>query len=840
MLSDKEVKQELRKLTQKEPEKFFAVDVLKSEGFKRYKCSKCGRYFWSVIESDACGEPSCSGGFRFIGKSPAKYRMNYIETWKKFAKMFEHMGYTPIARYPVAARWRTDTDFVRASIYDFQPYVVSGEIEPPANPLVIPQFCLRFNDIDNVGITGAHYSGFVMIGQHAFMPPERWNQKKYFLDIYTWLVEGLGLKKEEIMFHEDAWAGGGNAGACIEYFSRGLELGNQVYMTYEITEGGLKKLRLNVLDMGMGHERNTWFSNATSTSYDSVFPETMKKLYKITGFKIDEELMRKFLPYASYLNVNEISNVEKVWNDIAKKISVEKEELKKKISASAALYSIGEHSRSLLFAISDGVLPSNVAGGYNLRIILRRALSLIEKYSWNISLPELCEVHAKSLKEIFPEVSQHLNEVSEILEFEKSKFSETRKASKKIVESLLKKEVSTEKLIQLYDSQGINPEFIKKEFEENGRKLEIPENFYTLVAEIHGKESQKTATKKEEKIPFGEMQSTKGLYFGDYKLIDFKAKVLKIVKKDMYYIVLDKTAFYPTSGGQLYDTGTINSNRVAEVFKQDNLIVHALEKIDFKEGDVVTGKIDFERRKQLAQHHTAAHIVNAAARIVLGNHIWQAGASKTLEHARLDITHYKQLAPEEIKKIETVANKIVKDDIEIKKFFLERNVAEKKYGFRLYQGGAVPGKQIRIVEIPGIDVEACGGTHLNRTSETGRIKILKTTKIQDGIVRIEFASGEASEKIGKEQGRNLEELSKLLKCCEEEIPGRVKELFEKWKSIVKKKKLKEFKLESKEKFKGTSNEIIKEAANMLKTQPEYLAKTIKRFLEEIEKALSQK
>jgi alanyl-tRNA synthetase len=140
MQSDKEVKKEFRETASKDPDKYYATSVLKSEGFMRKKCVKCGVFFWTVNkDQDVCGDPSCSGGFRFINGSPAKKEMDYIQVWQEFARLFKEWGYTPIKRYPVVARWRDDMDFVMASIADFQPYVVSGEVEPPANPLVIPQ-----------------------------------------------------------------------------------------------------------------------------------------------------------------------------------------------------------------------------------------------------------------------------------------------------------------------------------------------------------------------------------------------------------------------------------------------------------------------------------------------------------------------------------------------------------------------------------------------------------------------------------------------------------------------------------------------------------------------------
>ena len=156
MPTDKEVKKEFKLKASKDPDKYYATSVLKEDDFKRKHC-KCGIWFWTTTNSDVCGNPACSGGFRFFGEKVAKKELDYIQVWTEFSKHFKERGYTPIKRYPVVARWRDDTDFVQASIYDFQPYVVSGEVEPPANPLVVPQMCLRFNDIDNIGITGAHY-----------------------------------------------------------------------------------------------------------------------------------------------------------------------------------------------------------------------------------------------------------------------------------------------------------------------------------------------------------------------------------------------------------------------------------------------------------------------------------------------------------------------------------------------------------------------------------------------------------------------------------------------------------------------------------------------------------
>lgn len=835
-MNDKQIKKEFKEKASKEPDKYYATSVLKAEGFGRKCCAKCSTYFWSVAESDVCGNPACSGGFRFIGNTPAKKQLDYIGVWSEFAKLFKKWGYTPIKRYPVVARWRDDADFVQASIYDFQPYVVNGEVEPPANPLVVPQMCLRFNDIDNIGITGAHYCAFVMIGQHAFMKPKEWSQAKYFTDIHNWLKQGLGLKNEEITFHEDAWAGGGNFGPCMEYFSRGLELGNQVYMMFEQTPSGYKELNLKVLDMGMGQERNAWLTQGKSTSYETTFPTVMKKLYSATGVKADEKLMQRFLPYSSYLNVDEVEDIDKVWNYVAKKVEVDVGELKGKILELSALYSVAEHSRALLVALSDGALPSNAGGGYNLRAILRRALSFIDKFKWNVSLPDVCRWHADYLKPLFPELSENIEEVEKILEVERQKYEATKEKTHSMISKLIKEDIDEKKLLVLYDSYGITPEVVKEESLKLGKKISVPENFYARVAELHEKHEQEHATRKEDKLNLEGVQETKALYFDDYKKTAFRAKIVKIIGNN---VILNETCFYPTSGGQIHDLGQIEGNEIMDVFKQGSIIIHALkEKPKFREGDEVECKIDLERRLQLAKHHTSTHIVNAAARKVLGNHINQAGAKKDIDKATIDLTHYQSIKDGEIEKIEKEANKLVKESLAVHSSFMPRTEAEQTYGMNIYQGGAVPGRLLRIVNIQGVDVEACGGTHLKNTSEAGEIKILKAAKISDGIVRLYFTAGEAAQKEKRDEMRILGEAARLLDVKVEQLPARVGELFEKWKLarkyVEKKKKeidLKEMELTAKEEFKGN---VLDKVSEILKTQPEHVVKTIARFLRELE------
>ncbi|HIG96809.1 MAG TPA: alanine--tRNA ligase [Candidatus Aenigmarchaeota archaeon] len=829
MLTDKEAKKKYISEFYSHPDKYYATEYLKNEGFGRGICCNCNKPFWSVKERNVCGDPACGTiPFDFIGNTPAKRALDYIEVWKQFSKMFKKFGYTPIRRYPIVARWNPTMEYTNASIAAFQPYVISGEVEPPAKKLVIPQLCFRTVDIDNVGITGSHNTVFCMIGQHMFVPPKEWDQNLVFGHIHTWLKKGLGLPNEEITFHEDAWAGGGNLGPCMEYFSRGNELGNQVYMMYEQTEGGIKGLDLKVLDMGMGQERNAWFSQGVNTQYDATFPTVIKHLLKITGLSFDKALAKRYVPYSGLLNLDEVDDINKAWKNVAEKVGCDSESLKKNILPLAGIYSIAEHSRALLIMFNDGALPSNMGDSYNLRIILRRMLGFADKYGWDIDVHKLFELHAKYLKPQYPELSENLDDVREIFDVEKDKYQKTKVKSKNIITKIASRDITTKDLLELYDSQGISPDLIAQEAKTYGKNIMVPDNFYALVSGLHEEREQKHATKKSVELNFGTLENTQALYFDDHTKSENLARVVKV---NGNYVVLDRTVAYPTSGGQLHDTGSINGIDFIDVFKYGNLIVHQMKSPpNFKEGQEVRVKIDIKRRLQLAQHHTATHIINEAARRVLGNHVNQASAFKGIDKAHLDITHYASISDKELDKIESLSNEFVKKSIKVKKNFLKRNVAEAKYGVRIYQGGAVPGRELRIVNIEGLDVEACGGTHLDSTKDVGRVKIISAERIQDNISRITFVAGEALNMYEEKQKNIMGEIEKILGVKGAGAIDATKKVFEEWKKKRKllglyKNKKSEIVISDLEK-KIMNNLLVEKLENSNMDQLQYISKNI--------------
>jgi alanyl-tRNA synthetase len=737
-----ELKKQIKEEASENPEEFFATDVLREKGFERGKCENCGMHFWSTDGSkNVCGEPECTGGYTFINDSPADRKFSYVEAWKEFEKFMEERSYASIDRYPVVARWRDDVEFTGASIYCFQPHVVSGEAEPPADELVIPQPSLRFNDIDNVGITGRHYTNFTMIGQACFQPPEKYDVDRYFRDMMEFTIDSLGIGKEKLVFHEEAWGGGGNLGPCMECFVDGLELWNQVYMLYRQTPEGYEELDLQVLDMGMGHERITWISHGTETSYESVMPETLEKMKEKVGLEINEGIWREFLPYSSELNVDEVEDIEEKWQEIAEKMDVDKDKLKDSIRPAAALYSIAEHSRALNFALADGKIPSNTGGGHNLRIIYRRAMDFIEKYNWDLDMKEVAEWNARELEEMFPDLIKSIDEIKEILEVEEKKYRKSRrKAEKKLSE--FEETPSVEKMIELYESHGVSPEMM----EEKG--FEVPEDFYMKLE----KDSEEIK-EAEEKFDLENIESTEKLYYdrrepyrdedGEASDFGFEAKIIEII--DDNWILLDRTMFYPEGGGQRYDTGLIEDAEVKEVQKQSNVVLHRVEENhSLEKSQKIDATVNGSERRQLTQHHSSTHMVNAAAREELGEHIYQAGASKDLEKARLDLTHYEKPSQEEVDEIEQRVREFIEENHSIEAIELPKSEAEQKYGFRIYQGGAPPGNTIRLIDIDNVDIEACGGTHLTETGHAGGFVITGCTRIQDGVIRLEYKAGEAA------------------------------------------------------------------------------------------------
>ncbi|MFZ0253204.1 MAG: alanine--tRNA ligase [Nitrososphaeraceae archaeon] len=759
-------KQSLLSLFSSNPDKYYKVSLFDDIGFKRQNCKLCGKYFWSIKDKESCPEHE---NYSFIGDPPTQKRLDFVNAWKELSSFFKKNNHEIIQRYPVVCRWREDLYFTIASIVDFQ-RVMNGKIvfEIPKNPLVVPQMCLRFNDIENVGLTGRHYTSFCMIGQtcNADAAGGYWKDKCIELD-HSLLKDVFGIKSDEITFVEDVWMGAGAFGYSLEYYVRGLELGNAVFTEFEGDQYNYRTLDNKIIDMGAGLERLSWITLGTPTSYDATFGPVLRKLADKFGIDIDSksELLSQYFRRFSEMHTHYQDDVTLLKTNIAKELGLTFESLEKTILPFEALSIIADHSRTLMFAISDGCLPSNVGGGYNLRIVLRRTLALLARFGWNIDLAEVMDLHIEQLESMYPELKEHKNDVRTIIQIESDRYSSSKERMYQIANSMIKSKnsPSTEDLIRMYESDGITPDFLL----ESGVIEKIPPDFYVKLSELHSSHESKQVLDIE---PVTGIEPTRLLYYENESIREFDARVLKVLKDK--YLILDKTAFYPRGGGQEPDFGSIEDIRITDVIKQNNIVLHKMQtssKDHFVENKVVHGIIDNTRRRSITKNHSATHILNSAARNSLGSWVWQNSAFKDEHYARLDITHHSALTQEQIKQIEKTANEVVQKNLPIIINIQERSDAESRYTFRIYQGGAVPSNNVRIVNIDGWDVEACGGTHVNKTGEIGLIKILKTERIQDGAVRLEFVSGNNALQYIQSQDSQLHHIAQSLGSSREKV-----------------------------------------------------------------------
>ena len=733
-------KKEILKEFSSDSDRYYKVKLFEEQGFVRKACTKCGRFFWTLDSGrDKCPEDA-DDTYSFIGEPPTTKRFDYTQAWKQVEEFFVKNNHTSVSRYPVVCRWRDDLYFTIASIVDFQRVMGSKVVfEFPANPLVVPQTCLRFKDLENVGVTGRHFSSFCMIGQHS-IPDNNGYWKDECVDLdFRLLTEQFGIKKEEVVFVEDVWSGGGSFGSSLEYFVRGLELGNAVFTEFQGELGQHTTLDQKVIDMGAGLERFAWITNGTPTAYDCCFGPITNHLMQKIGIDSDSEMLRKYFT-AIAKNLEIYDDLNGVRKRAVEAAGLSEDQVNRIITPLEGMYLIADHLRTLIFAITDGALPSNVGGGYNLRMMLRRINATMDRMNLKIDIDELIDMHIDYLKDTYPELDSKRQDVKTILKLESFRYVESKVHMKKKADKIREKGVpSVDELITLYESDGITPEYLK----EIEVISEIPSTFYEKLSDLHQSDKKKTV----EQLAIEDLPETEMLFYSDDPM-SFDAKVLRVIND---YAVLDRTSFYARGGGQEPDYGSISGSKVVDVNKHGGVILHQLEGVIPKEGDTVSCKIDETRRSNITKNHTSTHILNASSRKILGSWIWQHSAFKEADHARLDITHHSSLSDDQVKQIEDAANDMVNKDYTVNIDYYDRGTAEQTYGFRIYQGGVVPVKSVRIVSIEDQDVEACGGTHVKKTKEIELIKITKTKRIQDGVVRIEFVSGPTAQAYVEQQ-----------------------------------------------------------------------------------------
>jgi alanyl-tRNA synthetase len=776
----------------------YRLDFFVDEGFQRKKCDKCGKFFWTRnSERKTCGDPPCDP-YTFIGSPIFKREHTIDEMREHYLSFFESRGHARIKRYPVVARWRDDIYLTIASIADFQPFVTSGQVPPPANPLTISQPCIRLDDLDSVGRSGRHLTTFEMMAHHVFNTREKehyWKDRTVAL--CDELLVGLGMDPLAVTYKENPWAGGGNAGPSVEVMIGGLELATLVFMDLKAVQNGpiqikgetYEKMNNYIVDTGYGLERFVWASTGSPTIYDAIFPDLVRKVADLAGVEHNlqdaeyAEIFAQNARLAGMVDLDEYS-MEDLRKKIASNIGITPEKLQKTIEPMERIYAVVDHTRCLAYMLGDGIIPSNVKAGYLSRLVIRRTLRLMKELGLNLPLAELVEMQIRRLD--YSDWQERFVTIKEILDQEEQKYAETLEKGKRLVkktaEHFLKKKlpIPLEEMISLYDTHGIPPEIARESAEELGAAVELPDNFYSLVAKKRiraEKEEAKAALPGKTQLLF---------YEHPFEQV-FQAQVLDVTEDGS--VILDQTLLYPEGGGQPADHGTLEKQgqtfSVVDVQKSGEVVLHKLAQTasrpDLVKGDWVNGKVDMRRRLAHARHHTATHLVHDSAKRILGKHVWQAGAQKSEDRARLDISHYKRINDGELKAIELEANRRVMEMEPVDTQFLPRTQAEKLFGFELYQGGVPPGNQIRVVRV-GSDIEACAGTHVTNTGQIGAIKILRAERIQDGVERIEFAAGEAAVQAGQERDDLLSGAADVLRVPNEQLPKTASRFFEEWKA----------------------------------------------------------
>jgi alanyl-tRNA synthetase len=326
--------------------------------------------------------------------------------------------------------------------------VTSGQVKPPANPLVVAQPSIRLNDVDNVGRTGRHMTCFTMGGHHAFNSednPVYWDDEtvKYCHDFIT----HLGIDEEEITFIESWWEGGGNSGPCYEVCVRGVELATLVFIQYRTTAGGEREeIPLKIVDTGYGLERFAWISQGTPTAYDASFGPVIEELRDMAGVELNHEILGENAQVAGMMDIEDIADLKTLRSRVAERLGISLEDLKEATEPMEAIYVIADHTRCLAFMLADGVIPSNVKEGYLARLILRRTIRFIKKLGLKESLGNIMNIQLNFLSQTYPEISNHQEHILHVIELEDKRYHKTIRKGHQMVKKSIKYLKRTKKM----------------------------------------------------------------------------------------------------------------------------------------------------------------------------------------------------------------------------------------------------------------------------------------------------------------------------------------------------------------------------------------------------------
>lgn len=697
--------------------------------------------------------------------------------------------------------------WINAGMAPLKPFF-DGRAIPPAKKLATAQKCIRTNDIENVGKTARHHTFFEMMGNFSFgdyfkkeaiqwawefvtevleMPKER-----LWVTIYPddqeahkiWKDE-IGLPVERIVPDQDNFweigTGTGPCGPCTEiYFDRGAEFGcspncqigcecdrylefwNLVFTQYNQTEEGeYLPLPQKNIDTGLGLDRVASILQGTDSNFETdLVKPVITKVVEMTGIEYSKD---KYIQTAYRV--------------------------------------IADHARAITFAVSDGALPSNEGRGYVIRRILRRAarwgrvLNITEPF-----LYKLIEIVVAMMKAGYPELEEKMDHVIRIVKNEEERFQETLDQGLNILSQMIaeqkevgSKEITGDQAFKLYDTYGFPLDLTQDLAQESGLNVNVT-GFESAMEE----QRKRARAAREE---FGFSDSSSEIYkqireekgkpeFIGYSTLEIESKITALLKEnelvdslqpgEIGQVVLEKTPFYAESGGQVGDSGRLETENITvtvtdtKKLAEINFSEVLIEDGELRVGMTVNAIVEASLRKDIGRNHTTTHILHKVLKEVLGDHVNQAGSLVEPSRLRFDFNHFQSLGKEEIKQIERKVNRIIRKNYPIDTVVTDLKNAREIGAVALFDEKY--GSDVRVVSVGDYSKELCGGTHINASGEIGLFKIISEAGIAAGVRRIEALTGKMALDFLSNREDLLEKTADLLKTNPDDLLSRVEHL----------------------------------------------------------------
>ena len=721
--------------------------------------------------------------------------MTSSEIRQAFLDFFESKQHKIVASAPVVIKNDPTLLFTNAGMNQFKDYFL-GNKPAPFPRIADTQKCLRVsgkhNDLEEVGVDTYHHTLFEMLGNWSFgdyfkQEAIAWSwellTEVYKLDkdrLYVTVFEGdekegipsskIALVEWKKILPEDRivygnkkdnfWEMGdtGPCGPCSEIHvdcrsneerakipgrdlvnndhPQVIEIWNNVFIQYNRKKDGtLEPLAATHVDTGMGFERLVRVIQGKQSNYDTdVFSGTISKTAQI---------------------VNKIYKADDSKESVAFRV-------------------LADHIRAISFTIADGQLPSNTGAGYVIRRILRRAVRYYYSYL-NYKQPllhQLLPIIATQFEDVFPELKAQESFVAKVIKEEEEGFLRTLDKGLKRIEDVItasqsSKIIDGRSAFELNDTFGFPIDLTKLIAAEN--HLAVDEEGYE-AARKEQQERGRTATALETEDWINVNTVAKTTFVG-YDSLEAKTKIVKYRKvsgkgKELYQIVLENTPFYAESGGQVGDSGELKMDsgelKVIDTKKENDLIIHFTESILPEMYGEVIALVDADRRKEITVHHSVTHLMQAALRQVLGNHVAQKGSLNNEEYLRFDFSHFAKVTDAEIAGVEKLVNEKIRQNIPVVIKEMKKDDAVALGAMALF--GEKYGDSVRVVIMDEkYSIELCGGTHVGHTGELGLFKITSESAIAAGVRRIEAVCGKVAEKYVNQNFEVINEIGELLK-----------------------------------------------------------------------------